>query len=457
MSAVLSRLKTIVKSKTFSEMIDKTPKNYIEFMAAIPLFLFMVLPLWQLIHNFISPAGHNITFSTKVNGIFLCEVTVGTIALILHFAKSVRTNGKPSLKSLIKNNIPMIFFVFVILMMIISTLINGFTNAALYGDIYRRESIFYFIAYFSLYFLSGSIITDKKIRTALLYTFIAISIPVAVFTFIDEAFIPMKAFELCVGVSSVYHQFNHYGYYLILVILASAALFSKSKKPAVKILCLCAFTANTILLIINDTFGCYLACVIALVFNCVVTSLTEKKVNKKSIVILGLFAVITLIMSFKYHTVLSNFFVFANDVGNVAGNPENSGTAGTGRWTLWTHTMGYITEKPLFGFGVEGTNARLYAETHGVNDRPHNEFLEYAVFFGIPAAVSYICGVFSVYLNGLKNRLKLDSFAIAALVAAFAYLVSSVFGNTMYYTAPYLFIMLGLGFAKCPEENNEQN
>lgn len=457
MKKIFSRLKIICKSKNFPEMIDNTPEEYIQFMMFFAPFLFMILPLWQLIHNFISPEMHDISFYTKANFILLCAATIGVLGIILHFAKKIRTDGKPSLKNAVKSNIPMVFFLFVILMMIISTLINGFTDCALYGDIYRHESLFTYIVYFAVYFLSATIITNKKFKSILLYTFIIISLPVGIFTFIDYAFVSLEAFDLCAGVSSVYHQFNHYGYYLLMVILVSAALFVKEKNTALRILCLVSFIFNNVLLIINDTFGCYLACFIALIFNCIVISITEKKFDIKSVILLAVFVIITLIMNVWVHTIFSNILVFTKDVGNIISKPENSENAGTGRWTLWTHTIDYIKEKPLFGFGVEGTNIRLHTDTHGINDRPHNEFLQYAAFFGIPAAIAYFCGAFSVFLNGLKNRYKLDKFAVAALVSAFAYLVSSFFGNTMYYTAPYFFILLGMGFAKSSEENIENS
>lgn len=454
MKEIFSRLKTICKSRTFPEMLDKTPEEYIQFIIFFPLFLFMILPLWQLIHDFITPEMHDISFFAKTSAILICATTVGVLGIIIHLAKKIHVYGKPPLKSVIKSNIPMVFFLFVILMMIVSTLINGFTSFAIFGDAYRHENLFTFIAYFSVYFLSAAIITNQKLKAALLYTFIAASLPVGIFTLIDSTVVSLKAFDQCTGVSSVFHQFNHYGYYLLMVILVSAALFAKEKNTALKILCLSSFVLNNILLIINDTFGCYLACFVALIFNCVVISVTEKKVSIQPIILLTAFVIITLIMNIWYDTIFSNIIVFIKDIGNVIEKPDSSDHAGTGRWTLWTHTMDYITEKPLFGFGVEGINERLNTETHGINNRPHNEFLQYAAFFGIPAAVAYFCGALSVFINGLKNRFKLDRFTVAALVGAFAYLVSSVFGNTMYYTAPYLFILLGMGSAKCSEDKN---
>lgn len=442
---ISSQFKAIVKSKTFSEMLENIPWVYIEFLAFFPLLLFVLTPLLQLIHVFIDPYAHSVAYATKTSAAFICAATLGMTGVLLYILKHVHTYGKPSLKSVIKQNIPMVFFCFLILMIIISTLINGFTDKALYGDIYRQESFFEFIGYFAVYFLSATIVSDKRLKAVLLYTLISASIPVAIVTILDSRFFNIPALNQCSGASGVFHQFNHYAYYLIIVILISSVLFVKEKKPWARVLCMAAFLINNVMLVINDTFGCYLACFIALVFAAVFISITEKKFNIMSVVMVVIFIAISGIMSIWEQAISSNIFTFAGDIGNVIEDPGNADKAGTGRWTLWTHTMGYITEKPIFGFGVEGINERLALETHNVNDRPHNEFLEYAVFFGIPAAVAYICGVFSVYLSGLKNRAKLDLYEIAALAAAFAYLVSSVFGNTMYYTAPFLFIMLGLG------------
>ena len=46
------------------------------------------------------------------------------------------------------------------------------------------------------------------------------------------------------------------------------------------------------------------------------------------------------------------------------------------------------------------------------------------------------------------NRKKLTNVQIVSLIASFAYLASSFFGVTMFYTAPYLFILLGLGYSR---------
>ena len=41
------------------------------------------------------------------------------------------------------------------------------------------------------------------------------------------------------------------------------------------------------------------------------------------------------------------------------------------------------------------------------------------------------------------------------VMAVIAYLISAMFGNSMYYTSPYLFILLGYIFNKCITKDNE--
>ncbi|MCR5098300.1 MAG: hypothetical protein K6B14_05055, partial [Lachnospiraceae bacterium] len=103
-----------------------------------------------------------------------------------------------------------------------------------------------------------------------------------------------------------------------------------------------------------------------------------------------------------------------------------------------------INNNPVFGLGMEGIRARGYWVYVG-NARPHNEFLQYALFYGIPAGVLYFSGCLSAFLHDLKYKNELDGITVTFLVVAFGYLVSSFFGLTLYSTAPYLFITLGLG------------
>ncbi len=445
MNKVILQMKKIIRSQTINQMLNNTPWTYIYTIIFIPMFFFMALPVYQLISCIINPISQVSSYGVNVQAINTTAGIIGAFMLLISFAKI--KNQRTDLKKLLCSFIPLVFFLFMVIMMIVSTLVNGFTDLSKHGDFYRQESLFTFIEYFLIYFLCASLIRSIKLKYILLYTFVIVSIPIGICAIIHSCIIPLKAFENGSGLSTIFHQFNHYGYFLLLSILISSGLLIKSKSRLSKLLCLVSFVLNNVVLIFNDTFGCYLACFVGLVFGCVVFSIIEKKLNKASIVMIILFIVISLIMTIWYDTVFTNIATFLKDINKVADNPDDSAGAGTGRWTLWIHTFKYIKEKPVFGFGVEGIRDRLDTETAGINNRPHNEFLQYAAFFGIPAMISYIAGILSVYINGLKMRYKLDVPTTVSLIAAFGYIVSSVFGNTMYYTAPYFFILLGLGFS----------
>lgn len=80
------------------------------------------------------------------------------------------------------------------------------------------------------------------------------------------------------------------------------------------------------------------------------------------------------------------------------------------------------------------------------SSRTHNEYLQYMATFGIPEGVLYILGCVGVFIRNVKRKEKLRKMSYVCLTAAFTYLVSACFGVTLYNTAPFLFIFLGMGY-----------
>lgn len=215
-----------------------------------------------------------------------------------------------------------------------------------------------------------------------------------------------------------------------------------------RILCIISFIINTAVLIINKTFGCFLACTLALIFFIIIRYICTKKISRGGIAIFVLFWIVTLLVNLFTSTVFQDIIGLFFDIGNIIKNPKGADRAGTGRWKIWKFVASYITEKPIFGFGVEGIANRLEADTGGRGlSRPHNDFLLYAANFGIPASILYFCGNLAVFLKGLKNKLTLDTHTTAAIVASFGYLVSACFGNSTFYLSPIFFIFLGLAMS----------
>ncbi|WP_298481797.1 O-antigen ligase [uncultured Ruminococcus sp.] len=466
MKKYTEQFQAIYRSKTVPEMLRNISWEMVAYLALLPLLLFTAAPLYQLIRDSIDPpqSTHfmmdtpSFSYSYTVNTISTIAAVVGILVILLYIGKTRQLHWQ--WRDLVRRNVPMVFFAAFVVCMIVSTCLNGFTQAALSGDPYRNESLFTYILYVLIYFFCGAVIFQPKCKCILMYGFMGVSLVIAASALVHAWMIPLPAYSQNAGLSAVFHQFNHYGYYLLFSILLSSALFVTEKNPSRKALCLFVFLINNVVLVVNDTFGCYLAVFIALLFQCMVFWIKDKRFSWLSLLLLGCFLGVSLVMSIWYDTVFHNVFGFFQDISNVAENPDDSGSAGTGRWTLWVHTLQYISEKPLFGFGVEGIHDRLDLETNHCNNRPHNEYLQYAAFFGIPAAILYVCGLASVYIHSWKYRAKLDGYSIAALIAAFGYLISACFGNTMYYTTPWLFLFLGFGCSitcLAPEQQKQES
>lgn len=453
MSSILTDIKKLLKSKNLKELSDNTSPELISAILFFPIILIILTPVRQFIEDSIYPNSQRATYPLNISTVHLLAAIAMIICYGLYLFKR-KFRIKKELKAVLKNPTTVFFSIFMLLM-IISTLFNGLNHKVFYGDPYRNESLFTFLLYFLYYFAASALIKTKKRKALILYANIAVSTFIAVMVLIDELIIPVPAVHfpeeaIPQMVTAIFCNSNHYAYYLVISIMSSEMLFIKEKSKKIKAFCLISFILQVTVLIINDTLGCFLACGTALIFSAIVLFITEKKINRLSVFMIALFLIITLILNIWYSTVFNSFMALFSDVKTIAKNPKKADNAGTNRWRLWKHTVKYISEKPFLGFGVEGIGERLFNDA--AYDRPHNEFLQYAAFFGIPAAISYICGVFSVFLKGLKNKYKIDAYSLTALTAAFGYLVSSFFGNTMYYTAPYFFIMLGIGFSIRSEE-----
>ena len=228
--------KKIITSKTIPEMLKNIPWGFTYFLLFVPLFLLMAVPLWQLAEDIIIPDGHPYSFKSNINTIHTMALYLSIIAVVIIFSKSIVQKTIP--ENLFSSYLPLIFFGIVIALMLISTAVNGITDYVRYGDDYRGESLLTVIMYFLFYFLSASVIKKKKQKALLLYTYMTASIAIAICMLIHSCIKPLEAFHFATGPAAIFHQFNHYGYFLLMNILISEVLFIKEEKIQLKIICM---------------------------------------------------------------------------------------------------------------------------------------------------------------------------------------------------------------------------
>lgn len=361
-----------------------------------------------------------------------------------------------------EDSIPQLFMLVFVILAILSVIINGISRVFLLGYTPRSEGFLSIMAYFMFFFI-GSLIGKEKIKYIVIYAVMGVGLVNGIMLLVNEYIVevPIQTFY---PYASVYYNINFYGYFLTILILLSAALVLKETSKARKVFAFVMLCMNSYILALNNTFGCFVACVVAFIFMLVADSILKKKFSISAFVMFIVFLAICLVTSFWHESFFTQILALFTDLKLIITDDENAADAGTLRWGLWTNTMRYIKEKPFIGFGFEGIAGRL-GEDAG-QDKVHNEYLEYAADFGVPACLSYIIGLMAVYIKALVKRSRVDGATFCCLMGAFGYIGSAFFGNTMTFIAPFFFIILGLANtigtpAKCkdpaPEPADEIN
>ena len=446
-----NKLKSITEDKyTLSDIFIKNN----EVLLLIPLFLYLITPFVHIcVYTFtyrdfsslsdyflVLTSGHfpGDYYIAIIDVALILAVPFSLVAVISYFI--ARKQSK--LKRPFTDYIPLCFFAVFCLLMIASTIANGGIDTyLLLGRTGWGEGLLTVFAYFLIFYLCASLISKESCKYFVIYAILSISLVLGILTLVNKYIydIPIMDDE---EFSGIFMDFNFYGYFLTISIMLSAALCVSEPKKSRRIFAIIVFVMNSFILAINNTLGCFLACIVAFIFMIIAQLLRKGRFSISSLALFIAFLVICFVTSFFYESFFTQLVGLFTDVKKIVDNSEDAASAGTARWGLWLETAKYIKEKPLLGHGFDGIAERLEEAT--TSEKVHNEYLMYAAFFGIPAAIIYIAGLISIYIKALKRRKHVDNATFCCLVAAFGYIGSAFFGNAIIYTAPFFYILLGL-------------
>lgn len=433
----MNALSKIMKSRTLKEAVLNIPDSAFDTAGIIAAVMFVLGPAIQFLHKYLSPVFPSLM--REINSIVLL---LGGLTLLLYAIKKIIVQKENPWQILKRHYAIALAGVFAILM-VVTTLLNSPSEITIFGEAYRKEGLVGFLSYI-VYFLLMAINRNERQKKMLLCVFLSIT-----------------AFASCLHVYIHYtcnitiieftlHNSNHYGYLLATAIIVFAMQIIVSRKILFKVLCGFGMIVTVLTLLINNTLGAELAVYVTCFAICIIYSLSKggfKAITLIPLAILAVTIAFGALTSIHIRTHLtSNNTQLINDM-NTEGQESSTGTA---RIRMWLKCGHYISERAFVGYGSDATGDRLLADTQ-ISDRCHNEYINYAVSFGVPATAFYIAAIFAVYLRGLKHRRELTDSNLIGLCSALAYLISALVGNTMYYTAPYLFIMLGMGYFKKSE------
>lgn len=431
--------------KKVSEIIDLIEYKSLEKTSYILLLLWSINPIIEYFLKNILHYG----YTAYVEGIIYVIGVIGIFNYSVYFYKNIREH-KSKLKDILIRNIPLILIILLFLLAIISTIFAHNKNIAIMGENYRKEGLIKYFLYIG-FILSGSIIKNKK--------YIFNIIKVILFSSIVIVILPMFVMKNVYdsNYTNIYFNSNHYGYYLMICTVLALFMSIKEENNYKKILYLGLFTSLSIFLILNDTFGCILALIIALI--CLIIYSLIFKWNRIMVLIVSLiFIILSCIVCRNDKSIVFTDFknLFSDSkvvVEYVSQDPENTADKinkinkinkiGTSRGILWKYAFKFTLDHPIVGGGIESLN-HYYAINNIDQDRPHNIVLQISSFIGIPGAITYLILIIYVAYNTFK-KLKYKEFSLIVLFfTGMCYFISSMFGNTMFYTSPYFLIVLGL-------------
>jgi O-antigen ligase len=194
---------------------------------------------------------------------------------------------------------------------------------------------------------------------------------------------------------------------------------------------------------VNGSFGPILAVIVGFLGAIVLFAFVRKEKLKRVAAALLIFLAVMGLTNLKTPRIENDVRIFSGDIKEVITNDEKAAKAGSGRWELWVAGVQFALERPVFGYGPDNLGPQ-YQKLDFDLDRPHNELIQFAASLGFPALMFYLLAMLGHLVRFLRSAKRLSPLLLGIFVAVGTYLVSSLFGNTMYYTTPYFFAVLGI-------------
>ncbi|MCL2087057.1 MAG: O-antigen ligase family protein [Oscillospiraceae bacterium] len=509
-------------SRSFSNS-DRYGSSYIEYAIFLIMVFIFSMPIISYIKNLADQQRQDAVFINGFFiSASLCAALVVLKFITLYFEHR-RLGFKEMAKLIIFKNTEYFCFSIYLIWMSLSTFVHSFTASEtqqhinLYGLSFKREGLITFSLYVFIFF-AASFVQKERLKNFLAYVFSGGAIILAILgVYLNLSALPQfisqdnplfleaatqRAVSMGLDVNApdfefpegmldefyeevlpeltqavknrnsynimlntevgVFSNYNHHGYYLAMTGALMLALAVFLKRIVWRCICGFGFLVTYVYIIFLTSIGALVSIHMGMALVFVIYAITRTGKLHKIVVCSGIIiGILAFVFITRTDTPISDKAErFVGETQSVLqGDAQEH--FGTLRWHLWTHTVRYIGEKPIFGWGSDGIWYELEAESHKVGgdaQRTHNEYLQQTAFFGIIAGLAYTMGCFMVFWRALRNKKALRACDIAFLSGAFAYLVGAFFGVTMVQVYPMFMAVLGLAVCqnvKTPEKKEK--
>ena len=447
--------------------MDKIKKfNYIKVKNVI---IFVLLGIWILIP--VLKEMRFTSFFTNLNEYNYMQILaiIGIYLIVYEFYKKFKICKNK--KELLKELLPIAILLMYLMWTLVSAIFAKNKNLAFYGTSYRKDGFITYLIYAG-FFACAFLLDSKKMQKYLLNIFILVGCFTIIFIEMANNRFLYNIFNFNDIEKAVFSNSNHYGYYLLLVLVTTAILFITEKKKVNKSLYLVSYIFIMYYFIKNNTFGCYIAFAVMIIIYFSYSIYIKKDITS-SVVCLVIFIIMSFVVQINGQSIVAkNVRVLFSDIGKILNidisknNISSEGAidknlnsdeiennnldnidsgwekAGSARAELWKYGIQLFLEKPILGYGPENLEQE-YARFNIDQDRPHNLIIQLATTSGIIGLLLYCTSIGIIIIRGIKKIREKESIGKVVLFVVIAYLISAMFGNSMYYTSPYFFIFLG--------------
>lgn len=452
--------KKLQECKNLKEIFVMVGTKPFEITAFVLLILWSLLPIywtiervyWTLVaqndyeHQYAIMAGH--MYIMRVLGMVSLYVAVFFVITRLC------VHGKNTWKKI--NAEP---WHFLLLLMLawggISTLFAKDLKVAWAGDGYLGEGYRAYLYYAGVY-VCAFILTKSKFKWIVMNIFnVVANIVSLTIIIVDYTDIQFLKIVFPGQLSGVFFHFNHAGYYINMGIVCAMGLYMHTKGAKSRIWYAFSIALQVFGILVNSTLGAFLgtcgALVMVLVFF--VRRYSKWSIHMLTPVIIVIALVIAsyfgCIPNSKGEDMRVNFQLLFSNSQSVA-NEGDVATIGHGRGNYWIQSLKMIPGSPIFGYGPDHLD-EVYSKLMAIN-RPDNEFIQHAVFMGIPALLMYLTALIMLFVHQMKKMKNLDRTILIAAGCMVAYLISAQFGVSAFYTTPYLYMFFGMAAGRSFQE-----
>ena len=234
--------------------------------------------------------------------------------------------------------------------------------------------------------------------------------------------------------SMQFYNPNHTANAVAIILALVIGMIVTTKVVWQKCLYILSFILLTTHMFVNGSFASLIAIFVGMIIYFIYKWIVTKKLPVDLLLIICGFCMLSVIVDvvpflrdikFNDHGFFTECLaVFDNVFGTnlcwqISGMSTVPGADGWSRWELWSMSLQYMGESPIFGKGVGFCRNEL---------RPHNAILYLCVDFGIVMGLLYIALFVMIIISTFKNRSK-SPITIPLIISIITYFIAGIFGN----------------------------